>query len=194
MIIKELETRDIDDIVYNERRYKRGFITRTCSFEKDLFYNLSKELDDDYRVYRMTPSLKYKDITDKYVVSLLEQAKKDFPNITDYYVKTGAVIDVYIKQMKIKSKQLDCDDGVVIIDDIDCKDDMYKNRYKPTGKHKIECYKAEEYVLENLSDKVPRKYYGHITNVIKYVWRCNYKDGYKDLKKAADYINFMFEE
>lgn len=194
MIVKELETRDIDDIVYNERRYKRGFITRTCSFEKDLFYNLSRELDDDYRVYRIAPSLKYKDIAGEYVVYLLEQAKNNFPNITDYYVETGSVIDVYIKQMKIKTKQLDCDDEVVIIDDVDNTDYMYKNRYKPTGKHKIECYKAEEYVLENLSDKVPKKYYGHITNVIKYVWRCNYKDGYKDLKKAADYINFMFEE
>lgn len=194
MIVKELEARDIDDIVYNERRYKRGFITRTCSFEKDLFYNLSKELDDDYRVYRVAPNIRYSGIKDTDIVYLLEQAKKDFPNITDYYVKTGAVIDVYIKQMKDKSKQLDADDEVVIIDDVDDTGDMYKNRYKPTGKHKIECYKAEEYVLENLSDKVPRKYYGHITNVIKYVWRCNYKDGYKDLKKAADYINFMFEE
>lgn len=69
----------------------------------------------------------------------------------------------------------------------------HPQRYATGGKHNIECYKAIEYILEKLQN-VPSKYYGHISNVIKYVWRCNHKNGYEDLEKASAYLDFMFEE
>ena len=67
------------------------------------------------------------------------------------------------------------------------------SHYGGGGKYNIECYKAIEYILDNLKN-VPEKYYGHISNVIKYIWRCNDKNGYEDLDKASVYFDFMFRE
>ncbi len=67
------------------------------------------------------------------------------------------------------------------------------SHYGGGGKHNIECYKAIEYILDNLKN-VPEKYYGHVSNVIKYIWRCNDKNGYEDLDKASVYFDFMFRE
>lgn len=77
-------------------------------------------------------------------------------------------------------------------------DDIIKNNpvhpsHYDGGKHGIECYKAIEYILDRLVN-VPEKYYGHVSNVIKYIWRCNNKNGYEDLDKARVYLEFMFEE
>ena len=67
------------------------------------------------------------------------------------------------------------------------------SHYNGGGKHDIECYKAIEYILDNL-ENVPEKYYGHVSNIVKYVWRCNDKNGYEDLDKASVYFDFMFIE
>ena len=67
------------------------------------------------------------------------------------------------------------------------------SHYGGGGKHDIECYKAIEYILDNL-ENVPERYYGHVSNIIKYVWRCNDKNGYEDLDKASVYFDFMFRE
>lgn len=65
--------------------------------------------------------------------------------------------------------------------------------YGGGGRHDIECYKAIEYILDKL-ENVPERYYGHISNIVKYIWRCNYKNGYEDLDKASVYFDFMFRE
>lgn len=67
------------------------------------------------------------------------------------------------------------------------------SHYGGGGKHNIECYKAIEYILDNL-ENVPEKYFGHVSNIVKYVWRCNDKNGYEDLDKASVYFDFMFRE
>lgn len=67
------------------------------------------------------------------------------------------------------------------------------SHYSGGGKHNIECYKAIEYILDGL-EHVPDKYYGHVSNVVKYIWRCNDKNGYEDLDKASVYLDFMFRE
>ena len=67
------------------------------------------------------------------------------------------------------------------------------SHYGGGGKHDIECYKAIEYILDKL-ENVPDKYYGHVSNIVKYIWRCNYKNGYEDLDKASVYLDFMFRE
>ena len=77
-------------------------------------------------------------------------------------------------------------------DDIIKNNPVHPNHYDG-GKHGIECYKAIEYILDKLVN-VPEKYYGHVSNVIKYIWRCNNKNGYEDLDKARVYLDFMFEE
>ena len=73
-------------------------------------------------------------------------------------------------------------------------DNVYNpSHYGGGGKHDIECYKAIEYILDRL-ENVPEKYYGHVSNVIKYIWRCNNKNGYEDLDKASVYLDFMFRK
>ena len=77
-------------------------------------------------------------------------------------------------------------------------EDSHDNVHNPShygggGKHDIECYKAIEYILDKL-ENVPERYYGHISNIVKYIWRCNYKNGYEDLDKASVYFDFMFRE
>jgi hypothetical protein len=67
------------------------------------------------------------------------------------------------------------------------------SHYGGGGIHNIECYKAIEYILDNL-ENVPEKYYGHVSNIVKYIWRCNDKNGYEDLDKASVYFDFMFRE
>ena len=59
--------------------------------------------------------------------------------------------------------------------------------------HDIECYKAIEHILDKL-ENVPEKYYGHVSDIVKYIWRCNDKNGYEDLDKASVYFDFMFRE
>lgn len=67
------------------------------------------------------------------------------------------------------------------------------SHYCGGGKHGIECYKAIEYILDKL-ENVPERYYGHVSNIVKYVWRCNDKNGYEDLDKTSVYFDFMFRE
>lgn len=88
--------------------------------------------------------------------------------------------------------------------DWDKTEELNKNKYshdiayKPShygggGIHNIECYKAIEYILDKL-ENVPERYYGHVSNIVKYIWRCNDKNGYEDLDKASVYFDFMFRE
>lgn len=65
--------------------------------------------------------------------------------------------------------------------------------YSGGGKHNIECYEAIEYILGKL-ENVPEKYYGHVSNIVKYIWRCNDKNGYEDLDKTSVYLDFMFRK
>ena len=67
------------------------------------------------------------------------------------------------------------------------------SHYGGGGIHNIECYKAIEYILDRL-ENVPERYFGHVSNIVKYIWRCNDKNGYEDLDKASVYFDFMFRE
>ena len=81
-----------------------------------------------------------------------------------------------------------------VYDEEDKQDNVHNpSHYGGGRKHNIECYKAMEYILDKL-ENVPEKYYGHVSNIVKYVWRCNDKNGYEDLDKASVYFDFMFRE
>ena len=49
----------------------------------------------------------------------------------------------------------------------------------------IECIEAIEAMTENMSSKVAP----HAANVLKYVWRHEYKNGLEDIDKAIWYLN-----
>lgn len=59
-------------------------------------------------------------------------------------------------------------------------------RYKRGGKDDIECIDAIKAAL------TPEEFRGFCKgNVLKYIWRENYKGKDDDLSKAADYINYL---
>lgn len=49
----------------------------------------------------------------------------------------------------------------------------------------IECIEAIEAMTENMSSKVAP----HAANVLKYLWRHEYKNGLEDIDKAIWYLN-----
>jgi len=49
----------------------------------------------------------------------------------------------------------------------------------------IECIDAIEAMTENMSGSIAP----HAANVLKYMWRCEYKNGIEDIDKAIWYLN-----
>lgn len=49
----------------------------------------------------------------------------------------------------------------------------------------IECIQAIEAMTENMSGSIAP----HAANVLKYLWRCEYKNGLEDIDKAIWYLN-----
>ena len=49
----------------------------------------------------------------------------------------------------------------------------------------IECIEAIEAMTENMSGSIAP----HAANVLKYLWRCEYKNGLEDIDKAIWYLN-----
>ena len=49
----------------------------------------------------------------------------------------------------------------------------------------IECIQAIEAMTENMSGSIAP----HAANVLKYMWRCEYKNGLEDRDKAIWYLN-----
>tara|TARA_E500000331_G_scaffold354238_1_gene406763 strand:- start:1660 stop:2043 length:384 start_codon:yes stop_codon:yes gene_type:complete len=56
------------------------------------------------------------------------------------------------------------------------------NHYNRGG---LECIAAIEAMTENMSGDIAP----HAANVLKYVWRCEYKNGLQDIDKAIWYLN-----
>ena len=55
---------------------------------------------------------------------------------------------------------------------------------------KIECIEAIKYINNKLHTK---GYEGYcLGNFIKYIWRCNFKNGWEDIDKAIFYLNELF--
>lgn len=52
---------------------------------------------------------------------------------------------------------------------------------------KIECIDAIEAMTENMSGAIAPQ----AANVLKYMWRCEYKNGLEDIDKAIWYLNRM---
>ena len=54
----------------------------------------------------------------------------------------------------------------------------------------IECIEAIKYINNKLHTE---GYEGYcLGNFIKYIWRCNYKNGWEDIDKAIFYLNELF--
>ena len=51
----------------------------------------------------------------------------------------------------------------------------------------IECIDAIEAMTENMSGSIAP----HAANVLKYMWRCEYKNGLEDIDKAIWYLQRM---
>ena len=49
----------------------------------------------------------------------------------------------------------------------------------------IECIQAIEAMTKNMSGSIAP----HAANVLKYLWRCEYKNGLEDIDKAIWYLN-----
>ena len=49
----------------------------------------------------------------------------------------------------------------------------------------IECIQAIEAMTQNMSGSIAP----HAANVLKYLWRCEYKNGLEDIEKAIWYLN-----
>ena len=64
------------------------------------------------------------------------------------------------------------------------KTDVVNNpiHYNHSG---IECIDAIEAMTENMSGSIAP----HAANVLKYMWRCEYKNGLEDIDKAIWYLN-----
>lgn len=109
--------------------------------------------------------------------------------LTDYFKVQDEVDYLY------NTKMIDLEKTEELIYKVKKIDDKVYNplHYSGGGKHNIECYKAIEYILGKL-ENVPEKYFGHVSNIVKYIWRCNDKNGYEDLDKASVYFDFMFRE
>ena len=126
--------------------------------------------------------------------------KVDYDN--EYFEIIGELDEPLITRNTYKIEMIDWE-KTMNLKDIQAKEYLNKkfgsdivhnpSHYSGGGIHNIECYKAIEYILDNL-ENVPEKYFGHVSNIIKYVWRCNDKNGYEDLDKASVYFDFMFRE
>lgn len=56
----------------------------------------------------------------------------------------------------------------------------------------IECIQVIEYINNKLHTK---GYQGYcLGNFIKYIWRCNYKNGWEDINKAIFYLDELLTE
>ena len=56
----------------------------------------------------------------------------------------------------------------------------------------IECIEVIKYINDKLNMK---GYQGYcLGNFIKYIWRCNYKNGWEDIDKAIFYLNELLME
>ena len=56
----------------------------------------------------------------------------------------------------------------------------------------IECIEVIKYINDKLNMK---GYQGYcLGNFIKYIWRCNYKNGWEDIDKAIFYLNKLLTE
>ena len=56
----------------------------------------------------------------------------------------------------------------------------------------IECIEAIKYINNKLN---MQGYEGYcLGNFIKYIWRCNYKNGWEDIDKAIFYLNELLKE
>ena len=56
----------------------------------------------------------------------------------------------------------------------------------------IECIEAIKYINNKLHTE---GYEGYcLGNFIKYIWRCNYKNGWEDINKAIFYLNELLTE
>ena len=56
----------------------------------------------------------------------------------------------------------------------------------------IECIEVIKYINDKLNMK---GYQGYcLGNFIKYIWRCNYKNGWEDIDKAIFYLNELLTE
>lgn len=126
--------------------------------------------------------------------------KVDYDN--NYFWIVGELDEVYIERRSYTVEMIDWE-KTINLKDIQAKEYLNKkfgsdkvhnpSHYGGGGIHDIECYKAIEYILYRL-ENVPEKYYGHVSNIVKYIWRCNNKNGYEDLDKATVYFDFMFRE
>jgi len=68
------------------------------------------------------------------------------------------------------------------------KNDVVNNpiHYNHSG---IECIDAIEAMTENMSGSIAP----HAANVLKYLWRCEYKNGLEDIDKAVWYLQRLRE-
>lgn len=76
------------------------------------------------------------------------------------------------------------DDDGVCGECIEAEPDQVNNpvHYNHSG---IECIQAIEAMTENMSGSIAP----HAANVLKYLWRCEYKNGLEDIDKAIWYLN-----
>lgn len=56
----------------------------------------------------------------------------------------------------------------------------------------IECIEAIKYINDKLRMEGYKGYC--LGNFIKYIWRCNYKNGWEDIAKATFYLNEFLTE
>ena len=71
------------------------------------------------------------------------------------------------------------------------KEDMV-NHPKHYTQGEIECIDAIKYINKKLHMK---GYEGYcLGNFIKYIWRCNFKNGWEDIDKAIFYLNELLTE
>ena len=59
------------------------------------------------------------------------------------------------------------------------------NNPKHYNRGGLECIEAIEAMTENMSGDIAP----HAANVLKYLWRCEYKNGIQDIDKAIWYLN-----
>jgi len=59
------------------------------------------------------------------------------------------------------------------------------NNPKHYNRGGLECIEAIEAMTENMSGDIAP----HAANVLKYLWRCEYKNGVQDIDKAIWYLN-----
>jgi len=65
------------------------------------------------------------------------------------------------------------------------KSDDPVNNPKHYNRGGIECIDAIEAMTEKMSGDIAP----HAANVLKYIWRCEYKNGLQDIEKAVWYLN-----